>query len=61
MCVFAVLANICVKIHLDNRNKSYKACEALVEAFRGKLWQTSAFLKDDFREKKTNQWKAIEA
>ena len=41
-----------VKIHLDNRTKSYNPCEALVEAFRGKLWQKYAFWKADFRERK---------
>ena len=52
MCVSAVLASIHVKIHLDNRHKSYKTCEALGEALRDKLWQRSVFWKAEFLEKK---------
>ena len=53
-CVFHLYI---VKIHLDNINKSYKTCEALGEAFRGKLWQKSASWKADFLEKKQTNWK----
>ena len=52
MCVSAVLAYIHVKIHIDNRNKSYSTYEALGNVFMGKLWQKSAFWKADFQVKK---------
>ena len=43
VCVSAVLAEIDIKIHLDNKNKSYKTAEALGEDFKTKSRQKSAF------------------
>ena len=31
--------HIHITIHFDNRNRSYKTCEAIGEAFRAKIWQ----------------------
>ena len=51
--------NIC-KIHIGNRNTSYKTFEALWKAFGDKCYPKSAFWRADFGYKKSNQWKDVE-